>query len=562
MINNHMLRIGALFLLTVLSYGFYNAYLPITDPVESNYVLSAITMLKHNSWISPMIYDHVWYDKPPLTYWALMITYKLFGISDFTSRIPNTLVAGASVALMYHIIYRISKNTFASVLCAILLMSTLQFWYISHAIITDGFLFLFTLAIFGYSYLAFTNNDKSAMVKAYIAAALAVITKGPIGIILPGLILLIYVCARYIVHRKDEIYQVSKDIKLLFNPFGLLVFIAIASPWYIAMYSIHGEQFISGFLGLHNVDRALVSEHPKFDVWYYYLLIVPLSLLPWTPVIVYHLKDLNWKDDFDLLGIIWFIVIVLFYSLVATKYLTYTLPAIIPCIIWAAVKICELVTDKETGEFTQSFKKFNYLITLPLGIYYMIFTFTTAFDQSLDSKPLIVGSFIIVCIILIGRYYITSFFKLAIYALVPLITLYSAITITVPPILFNQSGLQFRTFIEDTSKPIYVYGSYYTSIVYYMDTTPTQVFVDTTDDSIWTEGKTLMPTITKETFLKDVSNNRGAYVIVPKKYDKDFFNALSYPEAKLVNKTKLASIYKLQSEPPVKRVVCSRAISP
>lgn len=546
MINNHMLRIGALFLLTVLCYGFYNAYLPITDPVESNYVLSAITMLKHNSWISPMIYDHVWYDKPPLTYWALMITYKLFGISDFTSRIPNTLVAGASVALMYHITYRMSKSTFAGVLCAILLMSTLQFWYISHAIITDGFLFLFTLAIFGYSYLAFTNNDKSAMVKAYIAAALAVITKGPIGIILPGLILLIYVCARYIVHRKDESYQLSKDIKLLFNPLGLLAFIAIASPWYIAMYSIHGEQFISGFLGLHNVDRALISEHPKFNVWYYYLLIVPLSLLPWTPVIVCHLKDLNWKDDFDLLGIIWFIVIVLFYSLVATKYLTYTLPAIIPCIIWAAVKICELVTDKETGEFTQSFKKFNYLITLPLGIYYMIFTFATAFDQSLDSKPLIVGSFIIVCMILIGRYYITSFFKLAIYALVPLITLYSAITITVPPILFNQSGLQFRTFIEDTSKPIYIYGSYYTSIVYYMDTIPTQVFVDTTDDSIWTEGKTLMPTITKETFLKDVSNNLGAYVIVPKKYDKDFSNALSYREAKLVNKTKLASIYKLQ----------------
>ena len=95
------------FLLTVLSYGFYNAYLPITDPVESNYVLSAITMLKHNSWISPMIYDQVWYDKPPLTYWALMISYKLFGISDFTSRIPNTLIAGGSVALMYHLVYRI-----------------------------------------------------------------------------------------------------------------------------------------------------------------------------------------------------------------------------------------------------------------------------------------------------------------------------------------------------------------------------------------------------------------------------------------------------------------------
>ena len=123
------------------------------------------------------------------------------------------------------------------------------------------------------------------------------------------------------------------------------------------MYSIHGEQFISGFLGLHNVDRALVSEHPKFNVWYYYLLIVPLSLLPWTPVICYQLKSINWKDDFDLFGIIWFVVIVLFYSLVATKYITYTLPAIIPCILWAAVKIGDLITDKETGEFTTSTEK-------------------------------------------------------------------------------------------------------------------------------------------------------------------------------------------------------------
>ena len=78
--NYHALRIGALFLLTILSYGFYNAYLPITDPVESNYVLSAITMLKHNSWISPMIYDQVWYDKPPLTYWALMILHRGYRI--------------------------------------------------------------------------------------------------------------------------------------------------------------------------------------------------------------------------------------------------------------------------------------------------------------------------------------------------------------------------------------------------------------------------------------------------------------------------------------------------
>ena len=70
---------------------------------------------------------------------------------------------------------------------ALLLFSALQFWYISHAVITDGFLFFFSLAIFGYSYLAFAKNDKYSMVKAYGAASLAVVTKGPVGIVLPGL---------------------------------------------------------------------------------------------------------------------------------------------------------------------------------------------------------------------------------------------------------------------------------------------------------------------------------------------------------------------------------------
>ena len=538
MINNHMLRIGALFLLTVLSYGFYNAYLPITDPVESNYVLSAITMLKHNSWISPMIYDHVWYDKPPLTYWALMITYKLFGISDFTSRIPNTLVAGASVALMYHITYRMSKSTFASVLCAILLMSTLQFWYISHAVITDGFLFFFTLAIFGYSYLAFTNNDKSAMVKAYIAAALAVITKGPIGIILPGLILLIYVCARYIVHRKDESYQLSKDIKLLFNPFGIFLFIILASPWYIAMYSIHGQEFISGFLGLHNMERALVSEHPKFNVWYYYLIIVPLALLPWTPAVIYRLKSIKWKNDFYLLGAIWFIVIVLFYSLVATKYITYTLPAIIPCIIWGAEAITNSFYNKSTN--------FKYIVTIPLGIYTVLFVTASIATPELNPIPLIVALILIVLFTLLAKQYNNNKLPLSIYLTIPLTILYTAITITVTPILFDQSGLQFEPYIESNTQPTYIYGTYYTSILYYTGDTPTQVFIHTTDNPLWTAGKTLMPTITVEEFEKRVSIEKGAIIIVPNKYIKEFTSSPTNIIATEVGKSGAARIYQIQ----------------
>ena len=120
-----------------------------------------------------------------------------------------------------------------------------------------------------------------------------------------------------------------RNLKIAFNPIGIVLFFAIASPWYVAMYSIHGQDFVNGFLGLQNVGRALVSEHPKFDVWYYYLVVMPLALLPWTPIVLYQLRKLDWKDSFNLLSTIWFITIILFYSIVATKYLTYTLPAII-----------------------------------------------------------------------------------------------------------------------------------------------------------------------------------------------------------------------------------------
>ena len=98
------------------------------------------------------------------------------------------------------------------------------------------------------------------MVKAYGAAALAVVTKGPVGIVLPGLILLLFIAARRLTQKDKDDYSLAKDITLLFNPLGILLFIVLASPWYIAMYSIHGQEFISGFLGLHNMERALVSR--------------------------------------------------------------------------------------------------------------------------------------------------------------------------------------------------------------------------------------------------------------------------------------------------------------
>ena len=543
MINvNHLVRMFCLFLFTVVGYGFYNAYLPITDPVESNYVLSAVTMLKHNSWISPMIYDNVWYDKPPLTYWVLMITYKLFGISDFTSRIPNTLIAGISVSFIYHIVYRIKQSIPIAITSAILLMSTLQFWYISHAVITDGFLFFFSLATFGYAYLALEYHDRSAMVKAYAATGFAIITKGPIGLLLPGLILLLFTFVKALQSKDNKCKALLQEWRILFNPLGILVCLLIASPWYIAMYNIHGIDFILGFLGLHNVDRALVSEHPKFNVWYYYLIIVPIALLPWTPLLISKLRKLDWHHNFNQLSALWFFIIILFYSLVATKYLTYTLLAIIPCIIWTGEQLVSVLHNRFSDR-KNSFA-FIKLVLTPYIIFNLIFLIATFFDSSLTPTPLIISSILCLgsCIIITRRKTITK--STIMYLILPILCIYSAITITVPPILTSQSGIQFKPYLQKDI-PTYIYGTYYTSLVYYTDTMPTQVFVDTKDDPRWTKGKNLMPTITKQELLNNSKNLNKAIVIVPNKYDRDFITTEIYQQSKKIGQTKSGKIYQL-----------------
>ena len=522
----------------MISYGFFNAYLSITDPVESNYVLSAITMLKHNSWISPMIYDQVWYDKPPLTYWALMICYKVFGVSDFVSRIPSTVIAAASVSFIYHLVYKIKQSISVAIASALLLMTTLQFWYISHAVVTDGFLFFFSLTIFGYSYLAFANNDKRSILKAYIAAAFAVLAKGPIGLILPGFILILFVLARWFTHKSTTDSTLAKDIKLLFNPWGILLFTVIALPWYLAMYAIHGSEFINGFFGLHNVDRALVSEHPKFNVWYYYLIIVPLSLLPWTPAVFYRLKQINWKDDLDLLSIIWFTTIILFYSLVATKYLTYTFPAIIPCVIWGGTAAVDILTNGSN--------RLKNIIIIPVIIFFILFTGASLYMPTLSATPIVIGLLLLAVVFIMNRSITKTRVNLTVLYSLALVILYAAITVTVPPVLMAQSGLQFKPYIEHSTQPIYIYGTYYTSIVYYTDITPTQVFVKTTDDPRWTKGKTLMPSITESEFLEALTNTQQGIIIVPNRYKKEFEASPASLYTKEIGKTENTKIYQLK----------------
>ena len=301
-----------------------NGSLLVTDSVESNYALTAKEMVLSGDWLSPQIYGHYWYDKPIFFYWLIALAYKMFGFTEFASRFFPALFGLGGLAL---VAWGGSKleNERSGFCSALVLLSSVEFFLISKSVITDAVLFFFFSATLLFFYLGYRDGKASYWYIMYGAAGLAVLTKGPIGVLLPGQIITLF-----LLWQRD--WRVLKRMRLVS---GTLLCLAVAVPWYAAMYSLHGSDFINTFFGTHNFLRATVSEHPRDDVFYYYTLVNLLALFPWSglvPWAVYKWQQagrpkLTEQQRFLLL---WALVVFVFFQCMATKYLTYTYPLLFP----------------------------------------------------------------------------------------------------------------------------------------------------------------------------------------------------------------------------------------
>ena len=326
---NERLTSAVALLCLVALYFWGNGALPVTAPVEVNYAQTAKEMLAAGDFLSPQIYGNYWYDKPIFFYWELLAAFSVFGVTDFAARFFPALFAAAGLGLTYAFARRLydERTAFWS---ALILGTSVLYSFLAKLILTDLSLFVFfggTLAAF---YIGYRERRRSFFSIAYACAGLAVLTKGPIGFLLPGLIILIFLLA-------------ARDLSALGRiclPTGLLVFAAVCAPWYVYMYLAHGADFVNTFLGIHNVLRATVSEHAQWDVWYFYLGIYVLGMFPWSfalPLALFR----AWRvrpvvETRTLFLLVWAIVVPVFFQMMATKYPTYSFPAFLPTAILTA----------------------------------------------------------------------------------------------------------------------------------------------------------------------------------------------------------------------------------
>lgn len=447
----------------VLLY-FMNGSLLITDSVESNYSLTAKEMVLSGNWISPQIYGVYWFDKPIMSYWLIATGFKLFGFNEFGARFFPSLSGLCGLWLTVWFGKKIFSEKIGYLGGAILLTS-LQFFTISKSVLTDGMLFFFFNGALACFYLGYSTENKNYYYGTYAGAALATLTKGPIGFLLPGLIITLFLVL-------ERNWRELGKAKLLT---GTILFCLIAGPWYGTMFHLHPD-FYGKFFGTHNFLRATQSEHPRDNVIWYYTAINILASYAWIGFFPATVKNIIYKagqwvmpairEKFLLL---WTFTIFFFYQNMATKYITYTYPILLPL----SLLIANYIVNK--GEELQM--KAGMALQL---IIYILLTATAIYLPQYDPTAL---QFDPRLVILFGSCSIMVLWAgwkrrggasvgktVSMMILAAFVMNLCAVKLLAEPLMFNSSGHEVAQYFKKNFGPettIFAYNTYPTSAVFY-----------------------------------------------------------------------------------------------
>lgn len=529
------------FIVWLVFYMVGNNILPVTDPVESNYALTAKEMVLSGNWLSPQIYGTYWYDKPIMIYWLIALGFKLFGIADWVVRLPSTLFGALSVATMYQAIRSMSGRWVLGLIAASVLGSSLMFWTVAHGVVTDMVLLYTTLMIMIYAYKGLVLNRRNAMIVAYAFAALGVLTKGPVAIVLPGIILLIYAA----------IYRSGTMLKRIFDWRGILVFCAIALPWYAYMYSVHGKAFIDGFLGLHNVTRATQSEHPEDNVWWYYIAIFLGASLPWTGAVIYGIiSGYKQRRKAYVYCLAWGLGTILFYTLMATKYPLYTFVSLIPFSAFGAMGVMKAVRAGRSRVLPWIIIGPTLLLWLsyvvasffaPWGFYYLLYVVVAVSVLLVLHAWYTHHRYRLVSIIVLGTMVISSIVLME----------------GVEPLFKQRSSIDVVPVVDSYDGDVYYYNGYSTAVVYY---TGHKVVKINGDESRWDDQgklkrrsaewqkKYLMQQVSEKEFIKILSSGKPLMLIVPKGEIKHFRQSSIYSYVSEYSEAGTSEVYILNKQ--------------
>jgi 4-amino-4-deoxy-L-arabinose transferase-like glycosyltransferase len=297
---------------------------------EPRYAQVAREMLERHDWITPVLGGRAWLEKPPLYYWQAMLAYSAFGVSDIAARIPAAIDATLLVIAVYLFFRRFRRGI--EIDAALITASCAGVIGFAHAASMDMAL----AATFGMGMLAWwawrESDERIYLALFYACMALGMLAKGPVAPALAGVTIVLFALA---------VREFRLVLRTLWLP-GILLFCAIALPWYVAVQA-RNPQFFREFILQHNLARFSSDLYHHRQPFWYYLPVTALALVPWTVfVIAAFVESLRiwWAKrksgsvaadlevQFSLFACCWLVVPVAFFSISQSKLPGYILPAL------------------------------------------------------------------------------------------------------------------------------------------------------------------------------------------------------------------------------------------
>lgn len=316
----------SLFILSSIIFLFGLGFYGLLDNNEGLYAEIAREMLLSGDYVIPTLNGGIYIEKPPLLYWLIALSFKIFGVHEFSARLVPSLAGMLTVWAVYFLGSRLlsKRHGFYG---ALILCSSIGFMIFSRMVFFDVLLtFSLTLALLSYA-LWWKTASRWALLGFYGCMAFSVLTKGGVALVLVGLTLLTF----WITERPGW-----RKVMATFSPLGIIVFLILTAPWHV-MAALREQDFLHFYFINEHVYRFLDIRVPR-DYYrgpaYYYLHRVLLYLVPWLPVCfaaLFQRKQLESHKAIRRMLILWILTFLCFFSLSKAKanyYCVTLMPAI------------------------------------------------------------------------------------------------------------------------------------------------------------------------------------------------------------------------------------------
>jgi 4-amino-4-deoxy-L-arabinose transferase-like glycosyltransferase len=315
---------------------------PLLGPDEPRYARVAVEMQRSGDWVTPTLQGQPWLEKPVLYYWLAGAAFRAFGENETAARLPSVGAAVLLVGVTALFGARVFGRAAGLHAGFILATGLLPFAYgraasmdmLLAATVTVG------LALLGLRFVGVAGP--LAVPAAAVFLGLATLAKGPLGLLLPGLVV-----GAYLVARRE-----GRWLAELFSLRAVAAFLTVAAPWYVAIGLAQGREFVDVFLLNHNLQRFTSTIHSHPGPIYYYLPILLLGLFPWSGFAWPALFGLAPRSSrTDLFVLLWLLAPLVFFSLAGSKLPGYILPCLPPLALLMGRAADRLVRRQPTPRF-------------------------------------------------------------------------------------------------------------------------------------------------------------------------------------------------------------------